>query len=834
MIFGNFRAFPHTNIHFFIFMTVRKSFFFVLFATLLGGFIMGEILHNNAFATPDSGTGPGGETVKIKGFFNYIFNNPDPSFQDPDKILGSRISAESLEGNQIKNETITSSDILNGTIDTVDVKDGIINFSKLNTTMCSGSQLLSFTEGAWKCIGYDKVGLTKVHTQTLTGGFNPFIGEGTATTPLGISPTVIQRRITGEACASGSFISDIQENGTKTCTVDGDFSSINEIQDVIPGRGLEKDAGTNKLGMRICDANDKILSWNTIGNTWECKERLSGVPNKIREGSSDFTINNTTGNVGIGLGVDGGGNIVYASEKLKVGGDIKSTGKIIADGIIQSVSTIGGANGIQTVTTKDYVDAQDAKAVEDAKGGVQAGALTTSTAFFKINSLSTDTTPTLSLVATNHRDLLFLNSSDVQGSGILFTNQHADNASDSFGISGGGSNAQNSGRLSFWYAGNDGIYQKRLLTLEKSGKVGIGVDTPATTLHVGSTVSASGNNSNAVAVKISPSFNDGSFTGVSHTALLADSGNIIVQSGKLGIGTNAPSSALHIQDGGITLQGTATHTITENAGTLDIISPSINIGKNTGNSGRATFSDGNIAFYTGNNTKRMEINNVGDVLVAGSISEGGTPLSTKYQSSIVFPNNDADPCDFGVKTIGNDGNVTCVTFDELDTSFMTDAGFAETKAQAKTALDLAQGGTFDSTMNLNGQISIGIGTNNPETNLEFGGDFGDKIYLMNVGGADKYGFGVSPGELPLTNDLNIFSGINGDIKLKTGGSSGETILALRSNGNAEISKDVVFGGTLKTKSGVEFKCDDNEVLTGFDSDGPICSNASDTIIPVWQ
>ena len=99
------------------------------------------------------------------------------------------------------------------------------------------------------------------------------------------------------------------------------------------------------------------------------------------------------------------------------------------------------------------------------------------------------------------RDQIRIEGDNRVGTGILFRNTHAENNSEYFGLSWGGAGATDdlnrAGKFNFWYAEATTSYKKDfppIMTLDKSGNVGIGELEPEVKLHLkgtsGTTVTA--------------------------------------------------------------------------------------------------------------------------------------------------------------------------------------------------------------------------------------------------------------------------------------------------------------------------------------------------------
>lgn len=679
----------------------------------MGILSLGIFLSVPTFASPTTGTGPNDEKAKIRDFFQYVFGVYDPSFSDNSlKINSDLIGGLGITSGQIRDNTISSADILNNTIQSDDIAPGSILFNRIGTNGCTSPQLLSFVDGAWKCINYDQVGLEFVHTAPFTDNKNPFIGNGKPNDILKINSSVIQRRLifpsNGAACPAGQSVTQVAEDGTVTCSIDGDNDLTNEIQDALPGKGLIKDSGNNKLGLQAC-SNDQVLAWNAAGSgTWECKNRLSDIPEKLKLGLgySDFIIDDTSGNVGMGLGKDGANNIIPADEKLVVNGKIKAlTGFCIGTDCKTSWASVASLGASPT-----------AGAVPFSSGSAFAADASN---FFWDNTNKRlglgINTPTEKLEVTGN----------IKATGKLFV----------------------------------------------TGNVGMGTTNPVSKLHI------HGNYTN-----------DGSGGFMLDATDSTDPEKYVLRINPFVVGTNMVGYQFQTKS---SIGGTQVPLTFDNAGKVGI----------------GTNAPSEKLEVTGN------IKATGNIAATGTISEGGQLLSAKYQPMLT-----GFPCVYGVNSVAG-GVVSCVT-----------------SQQFTAASNLATGTSFTGTVALSG--NIGIGTSTPGANLAFGNTLGDKIYLNDLGGNDKYGFGVENGSNS-NKDLNIFSGVNGDIKFRTGGGSttGTTILALKDNGastnSAEVTGDIAFSGTLK-KTGTAFTCSTNQVLTGFDSNGPICSNASAVVVPVWQ
>ena len=95
-------------------------------------------------------------------------------------------------------------------------------------------------------------------------------------------------------------------------------------------------------------------------------------------------------------------------------------------------------------------------------------------------------------ILSSARDQILVEGSSQNGTGILFRNTYPDNNNEYFGIEWGGIAPSRAGKFIFWYAGTDTCYDSAIMTLTKSGNVGIGTTNPNYKLDVQGQINASG------------------------------------------------------------------------------------------------------------------------------------------------------------------------------------------------------------------------------------------------------------------------------------------------------------------------------------------------------
>jgi hypothetical protein len=176
------------------------------------------------------------------------------------------------------------------------------------------------------------------------------------------------------------------------------------------------------------------------------------------------------------------------------------------------------------------------------------------------------------------------------------------------------------------------------VTVDSSGKVGIGTTSPAGSLHVDAASSVDG-----------PVFDSGGTGNTNHALLIRDSGNNqlfrVNNNGNVGIGMSNPTQKLSLENGTFVITGTST----------------FNSGVEIGRVG----SDNNLGFATGG-TERMRLDTSGRLLVGTSTStqiggrEGSLQVSAINSSMTLLQtqtNNTGAYFSFGTKGTGTGGAV---------------------------------------------------------------------------------------------------------------------------------------------------------------------------------
>ena len=142
-------------------------------------------------------------------------------------------------------------------------------------------------------------------------------------------------------------------------------------------------------------------------------------------------------------------------------------------------------------------------------------------------------------ILSSARDQILVEGSSQNGTGIMFRNTYPDNNNEYFGIEWGGIAPSRAGKFIFWYAGTDTGYDSAIMTLTKSGNVGIGTTNPNYKLDVQGQINASGGLCINGDCKSSWGEVGGYWSANGNNIYNTNSGNV-------GIGTTLPQYKLHV------------------------------------------------------------------------------------------------------------------------------------------------------------------------------------------------------------------------------------------------------------------------------------------------
>lgn len=230
-----------------------------------------------------------------------------------------------------------------------DVEDGVL-FVELGETKALAPGM--FASKLWLEVTVDDV----VMEPRVPLASVPYaLRAGDADTVAGMRGEDLQRRVTG-VCGTGSFISEVKEDGTVVCAPD--LSGSGDITEVIAGSGLQGGgaAGTVTLSLLGTCATDQILKWT--GSAWACAPDASsgGDISSVTVGpAGGLSGGNTTGDVQLSLLTTcASGQVlkwsgtqwvcaVDADTDTNSGGDITSVATTPASGLVGGTAS-GDAN----------------------------------------------------------------------------------------------------------------------------------------------------------------------------------------------------------------------------------------------------------------------------------------------------------------------------------------------------------------------------------------------------------------------------------------------------------------------------------------------------------
>jgi len=181
-------------------------------------------------------------------------------------VTSAKVQDGAIGTADLADNSVTTAKIASSAVTSAQIADATIALADLGQNGCTGAQVMKWNGTAWACAADSDSGgdITAVTAGTGLAG-----GGTTGAVSLAVDSAVVQSRV-GGTCAAGSSIRVVNPDGTVVCETDDDSGGDITAVNTAAGTGLQGGVTTGVASLSLlttCGSN-QILKWT--GAAWAC------------------------------------------------------------------------------------------------------------------------------------------------------------------------------------------------------------------------------------------------------------------------------------------------------------------------------------------------------------------------------------------------------------------------------------------------------------------------------------------------------------------------------------------------------------------------------------